>query len=721
MKRLLVSCAFAVVIAVVLPHGAFAAAKKPTVLTNVSRTYWGTPPSYITGTLRYKSSRVWRPLARNYVYLDSAGGGTVHRRVRTNSKGYFKVACGVHGDFYLSYRSTSRYRGSRRLLSAYPIRTTFVGVLPGYSTDTTAVVTGRLLTTSGLPVSGYPINCIVQPTGVIGCTRSLSATTAADGSFSLAVNRDTGLDITSSDPLGYLHDRYDDAQIRTVVSATSAGNAAGVTFDVTATPDSSLAGSYTVDVTAHVVTKDSLGATLAVAPLANEKLFVEESLDDGVTPSLAATTDSGGHILVHGYLGANSIVAIGNQVRFDGDWYLSPDAAPDAPWFYVLPQHLQSFPPAITTEPSGTVQWAMVGHDAQRTHRSQYAGTHSNHLKWEVDGGYFDITQNARYVYSAPAVAPDGTICVNSGDGKLYSYASDAGLKWALSIRVPAAGNNFANQSPLIGPDGTIYVVSECGVGGTPNVMYAVHPDGTIAWTFSSGSELLTGNPAVAPDGTVYVSSFQGNLFALNPDGTVKWSYALGGATSDPALGSDGTIYITHAGTLYAIGSGGALQWSAPCGVGVGGTYVSPAVGADGTIYVSAWNRVLYAFHSNGTPAWNLTVATDGESDSPAIGADGTIYVGTYGQTMSYVSAVGTDGVLKWRNSYSASGDSVSIGSDGTLYVDGGGTLFALDRSGQQLWTFTSPTYRSIANPVIGKDGTIYIGGDDGKLYAIGQ
>ena len=77
-------------------------------------------------------------------------------------------------------------------------------------------------------------------------------------------------------------------------------------------------------------------------------------------------------------------------------------------------------------------------------------------------------------------------------------------------------------------------------------------------------------------------------------------------------------------------------------------------------------------------------------------------------------------GTLKW--SYpTTSGiySSPAIGSDGTIYVGSNDNkLYAINSNGQLKWSYY--TYSWIhSSPAIGSDGTIYVGSCDGKLYAI--
>jgi hypothetical protein len=51
------------------------------------------------------------------------------------------------------------------------------------------------------------------------------------------------------------------------------------------------------------------------------------------------------------------------------------------------------------------------------------------------------------------------------------------------------------------------------------------------------------------------VGSLDKNLYAVNPDGTQKWAFTTGGPiNSSPALGPDGTVYVgSDDGKLYAV------------------------------------------------------------------------------------------------------------------------------------------------------------------------
>jgi len=105
---------------------------------------------------------------------------------------------------------------------------------------------------------------------------------------------------------------------------------------------------------------------------------------------------------------------------------------------------------------------------------------------------------------------------------------------------------------------------------------------------------------------------------------------------------------------------------------------------------------------------------------SPAV-ANGSIYIGTLGGKIDAVDALGH---VIWEVTTS---DLViptpAIGPDGTVYVGSDdGNLYALDPAdGHEKWRFTATgTDKSFeSSPAIGTDGTIYVGNGNGEVYAI--
>jgi hypothetical protein len=120
------------------------------------------------------------------------------------------------------------------------------------------------------------------------------------------------------------------------------------------------------------------------------------------------------------------------------------------------------------------------------------------------------------------------------------------------------------------------------------------------------------------------------------------------------------------------------------------------AVGEDGTIYATDDTR-LYALAPDGALRWVLAGAGGGRPIT--FGADGTLYTGR-----ADVVAVNPDGTLKWQFVFPAGPGELlcgpGVGPDGNIYgldnsLLGGNGAFALDPTGQLLWTNPGPSSTS--------------------------
>ncbi|MBI4812845.1 MAG: PQQ-binding-like beta-propeller repeat protein, partial [Methanobacterium sp.] len=345
--------------------------------------------------------------------------------------------------------------------------------------------------------------------------------------------------------------------------------------------------------------------------------------------------------------------------------------------------------------------------DISNTGLSNYTGPEVNTTLWNYTTGGSIESQ------VSPVIGSDGTIYIGSTDGKLYALNPDGSVKWTYTTGDKACGI-------AIGSDGTIYVS-----GGYDNSLHALNPDGTLKWKYKTRGNIL-GTPTVGFDGTIYVGSCDSNLYALNPDGTLKWNYTtenlIYGLGGGPAIGSDGTIYVECGGDfgkLYALNPDGTLQWYYTIGGNLDG---SPTISADGAIYVGGTNGAFYALNPDGTLKWKYSnggssYEYDTMIHSSSIGPDRTIY---FGCNNGYLYALNINGTQKWNYSIGKRiSGSPLIGSDGTIYVGSyDGKMYAFSSNGTLLWTYTTGgiIYGSAA---IGANETLYFGSSDKNVYAI--
>jgi|GEM_PF-1209962 len=299
--------------------------------------------------------------------------------------------------------------------------------------------------------------------------------------------------------------------------------------------------------------------------------------------------------------------------------------------------------------------------------------------------------------------------------------------------------------SPAIGPDGTIYI------GSLDGNLYAVNPDGTSKWEdpFKTGGEIWS-SPAVGPDGTIYVGSGEAEpdpeecsgeaepgpsnakLHAITPDGGKKWEFQTGpgkcplpdGVDSSPAIGSDGTIYVgSNDGYVYAIApESGKEKWkfqtklwgseetedgSIELTYETFGVYSSPAIASDGTVFVGGTDGNLYAIHPEGGKKW-FPLSYDAIYSSPAIAADGTVYIGSNDWNLYAINP------REWPQTE----EDLFFGPDENEedeyeYEEGDDYEYDYDYP----FSLYSTGDAVSSSPVIGPDGTIYVGSWDNHVY----
>jgi outer membrane protein assembly factor BamB len=309
-------------------------------------------------------------------------------------------------------------------------------------------------------------------------------------------------------------------------------------------------------------------------------------------------------------------------------------------------------------------------------------------------------------IVASPAIGQNGWVYITIGS-QLVALTNGGSNMWTFAMGDAGLGGY---SSPAVAADGTFYVSG----GG----LYAVNADGSQKWMYPAGSG--RGSAAIASDNRVYIHGMY--LDALSPSGSFIWSNSIGGSYryGSPALGERGDIYAPapESRILHAIVPQGSEAWEVELPYAPGN---SPAIGADGTVYVTGDG--LYALSPAGSTLWVNTTNLFRDS-SPAIGKDGTIYVASWGAGSLY--AISPSGATKWRTDLAGNNytnvpvaATPAIDDAGTIYYPAFNTLYALSPAGNVQWAF-SPHDGAICqtSPAIGPDGTIYVTFGS-KLYAL--
>lgn len=311
---------------------------------------------------------------------------------------------------------------------------------------------------------------------------------------------------------------------------------------------------------------------------------------------------------------------------------------------------------------------------------------------WKYDTGML--------LKSTPAVLK-GTAYLGTRDGYLVSLDLLTGLpKWTFDL-----GGYPVSSAPAV-YDRTVFV-------GSGYAVFAIDADrGVERWRFEM-SYAGESSPTVS-EGVVYVASKEHVLYALDAaTGERKWSYRTDGLIyGSPTLSSELVLIGGDDGDVFAVArETGVVRWKYTASSGVFSTIAVD----DGLAIVTLHDQSVIALDlETGELQWDYSV---GGKASPAVSQDMQLYVGSADGAVYALSAKqGGPPVWLFPTGNGAVLSPVIV--DDQLIFAAGPTVFAVDRdTGELIWQFPigSP---ATTEPVV-VDGMIYIGAEDGNLYAI--
>ena len=345
----------------------------------------------------------------------------------------------------------------------------------------------------------------------------------------------------------------------------------------------------------------------------------------------------------------------------------------------------------------------MFMHDVQHTGQSSLNGPQKNTLYLQY--------QTGSEIVASPVLGTDTTIYLGGISGKFYAISPEGVTKWTYST------GGEISATAAIDTNGTIYV------GSDDKYLYAIKNNGSLKWRYkTSGS--ISSSPVIKPqDGSIYFGSEDKILYALDPTGKLTWKAGLDEQVwSSPALDANNILYVgTLGGTLYAINTAdGNEKWTYEIDDIIVG---SPAIDEkNGLIIIGFGNGEIRALKkTDGSLKWKYTTG-GGISTTPAIDTitdANAVYAGS--EDGNLYSLNRTTGSLNWKyTTGSAITSSPAIDKNGNIYF--GSTdkkIYSISKKGALQWTYTTQD-EVHSSPAIGSNGLLYIGSSDGYLYAIG-
>ncbi|MFZ2633066.1 MAG: PQQ-binding-like beta-propeller repeat protein [Desulfosalsimonadaceae bacterium] len=192
-----------------------------------------------------------------------------------------------------------------------------------------------------------------------------------------------------------------------------------------------------------------------------------------------------------------------------------------------------------------------------------------------------------------------------------------------------------------------------------------------------------------------------------------KWKFTgngtLGGVSGGLGVGGDGTIYAgSEDGSLYAVNPDGSLKWMFATN---GPIESAVAIGPDETLYFGSSDGSLYTVTPDGALKWTFTTGGPVFA-SPALSRDGeTVYAASTDGRLYAVSA--RTGAAAWPSGFSARSKLISspvVGYDGTIYIGGlDHFLYAVTPAGALIWEIDLKS-EIHGSPALDGDGIIYVG-----------
>lgn len=407
------------------------------------------------------------------------------------------------------------------------------------------------------------------------------------------------------------------------------------------------------------------------------------------------------------------------------------EQASEAVPFVVQAPDLPSQPFGYETPVQPESPWPTFRRDQRNTGLSPLPALYTGDAPWSFATG--------KGIFSTPIVDGDGVIYVGSADHNLYALWPDGREKWRFqtgeiidsAAALPRAGLTAAEQTVLV-PSGDGY-------------LYNLRTDdGSPVWTFdarvsprASYNNWFEGNVAIGYDGTLYAGNTNFNYYAINPDGTLQWTYPTGSnAWSIAGIGDDGVIFWGSNDTfVHAVWPDGAGKWTKRT---LGFIAASAALGSDGAVYIGSFDSYLYALDPRtGKTRWRFKT-NDHIYASAALGEDvnGNTNAIYFGSADGIFYAVSPGGELLWRYDTGdpiRSSAALGAGPDGqpaaiVYFGAGNGKLYALNTAdGSLRWSFDTTAADDAeladrndlnASPALGRTG-VYIGGEHGQVWYV--
>lgn len=279
---------------------------------------------------------------------------------------------------------------------------------------------------------------------------------------------------------------------------------------------------------------------------------------------------------------------------------------------------------------------------------------------------------------------------------------------------------------PTVGRDGNIRIHSGDGM------LHCVKPDGEQAFSTKVGQPLGWASPLVDDENHTLICAYTGGLIKVDAHGSrpTQPFFRSRQKFDSTGLVHQGVCYVgAEDAFVYAVrlaGSRGRNEYDHTKDRGKTGWFINSAVAYhDGIFIVAGRDEHLYGFDDKGQQIWRVHLGGQ-MLGSPVVDSSGNIYVGVCHEQRGeesrgeLVCVAGSSHQVRWQYAAEAAIESTPvIGDDGAIYFgDNEGVVHAVDSDGQRQW-------RSKVGSPVRSAGTItpakrvVFGTDEGTLVAL--
>ena len=244
----------------------------------------------------------------------------------------------------------------------------------------------------------------------------------------------------------------------------------------------------------------------------------------------------------------------------------------------------------------------------------------------------------------------------------------------------------------------------------------------------------LTSSPALGSDGSIYVTTRNGSVYALNRSGAVRWTYHPGlyEIPTGLLLDAENNLYFSTQKRVLSLTASGKKRWEATCSPAT--SFLETQAGALGErVLYAACGENLHALNtSNGSELWNEPLF---QSETFVVALK-TAIVSSHTWNLSasdpsgapmwrfpppnYVPPAKRPGLVTDDPFFSSP---IAVGADETLYTGSGdGEFSAFGSDGSLKWTHDFGALRNIrftSSPVIAADGAVIAMSSNAVVYAL--